>query len=92
MKEGECSQVATKKKMREQIQNILEEIRPDVDFSTDAKLVTDGVLDSFDTVSLVSELNDVFEIEIGVKYLTPEHFDSIENICKLVQLLKDDEE
>ena len=38
----------------EKIREILEEIRPDIDLDSDAKLVTDGVLDSVDIISLVA--------------------------------------
>ncbi|WP_310603031.1 acyl carrier protein [Anaerosporobacter sp.] len=78
--------------MREQVLEIVTGIRPDVDFSVDAKLVTDGVLDSFDIVTLISELNDVFEIEIGVKELVPENFDSITSMVVLIERLRDEEE
>ena len=50
--------------MMEELMNILQELRPDVDFETETSLVTGGILDSFDIVSLVGELNDAFDIEI----------------------------
>ena len=43
---------------------ILEELRPDVDFENETSLIDGGVLDSFDVVALVGELNDAFDIEI----------------------------
>ena len=50
--------------MMDELMEILEELRPDVDFANETKLITDGILDSFDIVALVGELNDAFDIEI----------------------------
>ena len=50
--------------MRDTILEILEELRPDVDFENETKLIDDKILESFDIVSLVSELTDEFDITI----------------------------
>ena len=39
--------------MRDTILEILEELRPDVDFENETKLIDDKILESFDIVSLV---------------------------------------
>lgn len=75
--------------MREQLLKILNDLRPDVDFENEKALITDGVLDSFDIVSLVSELNAEFDISIGVEELEPENFNSIEAMEKLIEDLQD---
>ena len=64
---------------------ILEDIRPDLDFATETKLIDDGILDSFDIISIVSEINDEFDIEVNVADLLPEHFNSADAIWKLIQ-------
>ena len=69
----------------EKVLSILEEIRPDVDFAEETALIDDGVLDSFDIVSIISDLNDEYEINIRVHDLTPENFNSVEAIVKLVE-------
>ena len=51
--------------MREEIMEILTELRPDVEFENEKKLIDDGILDSFDIVSLVGELNDAFDVSIN---------------------------
>lgn len=71
-----------------EILEILEEVRPDVDFGEEKKLIDDGVLDSFDLVSIISDLNDAFEINIRVHDLKPENFNSIEAISALVEKKK----
>ena len=74
----------------DKIKEILEEIRPDIDFDSDAKLVTDGVLDSVDIISLVAELSDEYDIKIKPAHLIPENFDSLEAIWNLVQELEEE--
>ena len=71
----------------EQVLQILSAIRPDVDFETETALIDDGVLDSFDIVAIVGDLNDAFGIEITVEELEPENFNSAEAIFALVQKL-----
>jgi len=72
----------------ERLIEILEEIRPDVDFYKEKKLIDDGILDSFDIVSIISELNDEYQIAIRVHELGPDNFNSIEAIMNMVQRLK----
>lgn len=68
---------------------ILEELRPDVDFRHEGKLFTNRILDSFDIVTLVGELNSGFDIGINVEELVPENFDSAEAMWRLVTRLKE---
>lgn len=77
--------------MKEQLMGVLEEIRPDVDFEKEKQLITDGVLDSFDIVSLVTALNDEFDIEIEVGNLVPDNFNSIEGMIALIEKLQDED-
>ncbi len=69
--------------MMEEILKILREIKPGVDFEGRTDLVSGGILDSFDIISLVSELNEVLDIEIPVEEIVPENFESAEAIKKL---------
>jgi acyl carrier protein len=74
--------------MQNRILDILDSIRPDVDFANEKKLIDDGLLDSFDIVSIISELNDEYNISIRVTELKPENFNSVEAILNLVEKLK----
>ncbi len=69
----------------DKILEILKDIRPEVDFNEETNLVDGGILDSFDIVSIISELNDAFDINIRVTDLKQENFNSLEAICKLVE-------
>jgi len=68
----------------EKLLQILNDIRPDVEFKNETSLVDEGVLDSFDIVSIISELNDAFDIHIRVNHISPENFNSVEAIMALV--------
>lgn len=72
----------------EKLLEILKGIRPDVDFEHEDALIDDGILDSFDVVSIISELDDEFDVQVKINELDPENFNSAENIWNLVQKLK----
>lgn len=74
----------------DRILQILAELRPDVDFTLAQNLIDDGVLDSFDVVSLVSELCDAFEVSISVDDLIPENFNTPEAMLALVERLQNE--
>lgn len=73
----------------EELMEILEQLRPDVDFENETGLIDNGILDSFDIVSLVGELNEAFDIEIQPNDLIPENFNSAQAILELVEKLQD---
>lgn len=72
----------------EKLIQILNEARPDVEFENEQQLVDGGILDSFDIVTIISELNDAFDIQIRVNDLSPENFNSVEAIIALVTRLQ----
>lgn len=72
----------------EKLLEILKGIRPDVDFENETALIDDGILDSFDVVAIISELDDAFDVQIRITELDPDNFNSAESIWKLVQELK----
>lgn len=74
----------------EELMQILEELRPDVDFENEEALVDDGILDSFDIVALIGELNDAFDIEIKPVDLIPANFNSAQTIMELVERLQNE--
>ena len=69
--------------------NLLSEIRPDVDFSKEKSLIDGEVLDSFDIIAIVSEVNVRFDVEINVNDLLPENFNSAEAMWTLIQRLQE---
>jgi D-alanine--poly(phosphoribitol) ligase subunit 2 len=72
----------------EKLLQILSELRPEINFSEQQALIDDHILDSFDIVTLVGELNDTFEIEIGVEDLVPSNFNSVAAMFRLIKDLQ----
>ena len=70
--------------MRNKIYLILENIRPEVNFKSTTKFITEGYLDSFDIVSLVAALDEEFNISIDGTDIIPENFETIDSIILLV--------
>ncbi len=74
----------------EELLEILEDIKPGVDYETEDKLIDNAILDSFSILSLVSELEDAFDIEITPVYLVPENFNSAAALWNMVQKLQEE--
>lgn len=74
----------------EKLLGILKEIRPDVDFANEKKLIDDGILDSFDIISIVNDLNEAYDIEIDIEDLEPDNFNTVEAMLQLIQTLQDE--
>ena len=68
----------------EKIYEILENLRPEFDFRSSSDYIADGLLDSFDIVSLVSELEDAYSVLIDALDIIPENFINVQAIAQLV--------
>lgn len=73
----------------EKLLELLKGVRPDVDFENEIALIDDGILDSFDVVSIISEIDDVFGVQIRINELDPDNFNSAEAIWNLIRKLKE---
>ena len=71
--------------MKEQVMAILAEVTPDVDYENEQNLVEDAVIDSFDIVTIVNELNDGLDIDIPAREILPENFKNAAAIVALVE-------
>ena len=74
----------------EKVIEILKNAKPDmdIDFAKEDMLIDGGFLDSFDIISIVTELNDAYGIRISVGELSPGNFNSAQAIYDLVTRLK----
>lgn len=75
----------------EELLSILGELHPDVDFEREEHLIDDAILDSLDIVSLISEINETFDVTITAKDIIPENFNSARALYALIQHLADEE-
>lgn len=75
----------------ETIMEILTDLHEDVDFETCDTLIDDKILDSFDIITIISEIADQLDVTISAEYIVPENFNSAEALCDLVQKLSDEE-
>lgn len=75
--------------MKDTIIKLLNIIHPEVDFTSEnSDLISNGVLDSFDVVQLISDIESEFSISISALDLVPENFESIEDILQLINRYK----
>lgn len=70
---------------------ILTELHPDEDFENCTTLVDSKVLDSFDIITLISEINEEFDVVISADKIVPENFNSVAALCELIQSLMDED-
>ena len=75
----------------ERLLEILSSMHPDVDFETCDTLIDDGILDSFDIVSVIAEISQEFDIKIGAEHIVPENFNSAGALWELVCRLEDED-
>ncbi|MBR3308397.1 MAG: acyl carrier protein [Lachnospiraceae bacterium] len=74
----------------EELLEILEGLHPDVDFEHETALIEGGVLDSFDIVTLISEISETFDVTISAEYILPENFNSAQALYALIQKLEEE--
>ena len=71
--------------MKQQIINILQEIRPEFDFTEDVNFIEEGMVDSFDVVNIVAELEETFGVSIDGLDVVPENFSTVDSIITLLK-------
>lgn len=72
----------------DELLEILRSLKSDVDFEAEKALIDDSVLDSFDVVQLVQQLNEAFDIEIGAADITPDNFNSADAMYAMIKRLE----
>ncbi len=69
---------------------ILKGMHPEVDFDTEDDLIGNGVLDSLDIVTLITEINSEFDVSIPAEEVVPENFCSANAIFALIERLDEE--
>ena len=75
----------------EQLLEILSDLHPDVDFEQEQGLIDNMILDSFDIVTLITEISETFDVTISAEYIIPENFNSAQALYALIQKLENEE-
>lgn len=75
----------------EELLEILSELHPEVDFETEKHLIDNGILDSFDIVTIITEIKDVFDVTIDAKRIIPENFNSAKALYALIQEIEEED-
>ena len=74
----------------EKLIEILENLQPEVDYETCENLVDGRYLDSLTILSLISEIEDEFDVEIPTVEIIPANFNSAKKIWELIEKVKED--
>ncbi len=75
----------------EELLEILKELHPEVDYETCTTLIDDKILDSFDIVSIISEVNEEYDVAIPAEEIVPENFNSAQALYALIERLMDED-
>lgn len=76
--------------MRETLLEILEELKPGVDYENETQLITHQILTSMEVVRLIMMISDEFDISISPLYIVPENFESVDDMVKLIEKVQDE--
>lgn len=75
----------------EEFMDLLKALKPEIDFEREKELIDDGLLESFDVITLIAEIEDQFGIEVPAEEIMPENFNSAEDMWKLLERLKEED-
>ena len=75
----------------EKLLEILTDLHSDVNFETEENLIDDGILDSMDIISLITEISEEYDVTITAKDIIPANFNSAEALYELIKRLEDEE-
>lgn len=75
----------------ETLMNILNEIDDSVNWTEEKGLVDDRILDSFGVITLISELEDAFDIQIEASEIIPENFNSVDAMWMMITRLQENQ-
>lgn len=71
--------------MEERILEICQDVCPNVDFENETALIDDEILESFDIITIVTNLMDEFDIFIDADDIEPEYLNSLDGIIEMVK-------
>lgn len=75
----------------EELLEIMNEINPDIDYEKEDNLIDGKVYDSLSIITLITNICDTFDIEIGPKWMRNENFNSAQKIWDMIQTIQEEE-
>ena len=72
----------------DQLLELLKDVNEDVDFTTQTAIIDDEVIDSLDLTGLIADIEDTFDIEIGMNDIVPENFNTVDAMWAMIQCLQ----
>lgn len=72
----------------DQLLELLKDVNEDVDFTTQTAIIDDEVIDSLDLTGLIADIEDAFDIEIGMNDIVPENFNTVDAMWAMIQRLQ----
>ena len=74
----------------DELLELLQDVRDDIDFKTCKSHIDDGILASFDILQIISAINETFDVEIPATSIIPKNFNSIEAMYEMIERLQED--
>lgn len=72
----------------EQLKEMLQSNFPNIDFDTETSLMSDGILDSMAVVTIIAEIENLFDVSVTMEYIQPSYFESVETMWEMVEELQ----
>ena len=73
----------------EELLELLKEVNPNIDYENETALMSGKVIDSIDMTTILAEIEDHFDIEIDMEYISPKYLDTVAAMWDMIQELKD---
>lgn len=74
----------------DELLEILIDLHPEVDFETEDQLVDSKIFDSFDIITIISEIADTFDVTVPAKEIIPENFNSAKALWEMIERLEEE--
>ena len=71
----------------DELLSLLKGAYPDIDFTKEESLIDDGILDSVGMVTLISLIEEKFDISVTMEYIQPSYFQSAEAMWEMIEEL-----
>ena len=71
----------------EELKKMLQEKYPNIDFDAEKNLVSSGILDSMEVVTIISEIEDLFDVSVTMEYIQPSYYESVETMWEMIEEL-----